>query len=249
MRQGRRSVMDYAIAFGTLAADSGWNQPALVDAFFNGHSERVKDSLTPLDLPSELDVLVSLASKIDKRLLEHDRTRNFPSSQLPGSYSSWGPSPRCTPAPALTHATNTRSDTEELMQIEHTRLSPEERLRRCNKGRCIYCAQMGHFLENCPIPRNGSSRQTSVLVCTSPSKNRPCHQFSHVTLFSESLSLPLTVVIDSGADASLIDKNLAKRLNLSFVPLDSPMPATALDGHVMYLVTHCTSPVTRTPNR
>ncbi len=43
MRQGKRSVMDYAIEFRTLAADSGWNQPALVDAFFNGLSERVKD--------------------------------------------------------------------------------------------------------------------------------------------------------------------------------------------------------------
>ena len=80
MRQGRQSVLDYAIEFRTLATDSGWNQPALVDAFLNGLSERVKDFLTPLDLPSELDALVSLAAKIDKRLLERDRTICF----LPG---------------------------------------------------------------------------------------------------------------------------------------------------------------------
>lgn len=76
MRQGRRSVIDYATEFRTLAVDSGWTQPALVDAFFNGLSEHVKDLLTPLDLPSELDALVSLASKIDKRLLERDRIRS-----------------------------------------------------------------------------------------------------------------------------------------------------------------------------
>ena len=41
-----------------------------------------------------------------------------------------------------------------------------------------------------------------------------------------------------------MDINLAKRLNLSFVCIDSPVPATTLDGHVMHLVTHRTSPVT-----
>lgn len=70
--------MDYAIGFRTLAAESGWNQPALVDAFFNILSEWVKDFLTPLDLPSELDALISLAAKIEKRLLEWDRTRGHP---------------------------------------------------------------------------------------------------------------------------------------------------------------------------
>ncbi len=66
LKQGRRSVLDYAIEFRTLAADSGWNQPALVDAFYNGLTEMIKDHLTPLDLPSELDALVALTCQIGK---------------------------------------------------------------------------------------------------------------------------------------------------------------------------------------
>lgn len=34
LRQGRKSVLDYAIEFRTLAADSRWNETALNDAFF-----------------------------------------------------------------------------------------------------------------------------------------------------------------------------------------------------------------------
>ncbi len=94
--------------------------------------------------------------------------------------------------------------------------------------------------------RSGSARQASVLVCTSPSKNRSCWQFSHVTLSSESLSLPHPALIDSGADANFMDISLAKKLNLSFVCLDSSSSAIALDGRAMCLVTHCTSPLTLT---
>lgn len=70
LRQGKRSVLEYAIEFRTLAAEIGWNQPALVDAFHYGLMDSLKDHLTLLDLPFELDALVSLALRIDKRLTE-----------------------------------------------------------------------------------------------------------------------------------------------------------------------------------
>lgn len=50
LRQGKRSVLGYAIEFRTLAAESGWNQPALVDAFYNSLTDNLKHHLTPLDL-------------------------------------------------------------------------------------------------------------------------------------------------------------------------------------------------------
>ncbi|KAF7641499.1 hypothetical protein LDENG_00279350, partial [Lucifuga dentata] len=65
LRQGKGSVADYAIKFRTLAADSGWNNHSLTDAFRHGLAEEVKDQLAPLDLPANLDSLVSLAVKID----------------------------------------------------------------------------------------------------------------------------------------------------------------------------------------
>lgn len=84
LKQGRRSVLDYAIEFRTLAANSSWNQPALVDAFYNGLMETIKDHLTSLDLPSELDALVSLVSRIDKRLMERRCFSLTPAPMLQG---------------------------------------------------------------------------------------------------------------------------------------------------------------------
>ena len=94
---------------------------------------------------------------------------------------------------------------------------------RCNEGHCIYCAQLGLSLEKCHVQRSSSASQAFVLVSTSPSKNKSCGQFSQITLSSETLAFSHTVLIDSGADANLIDDSLAGKPNLSIVHLD-PAP-------------------------
>lgn len=67
-----QGVSDYDIEFRTLAAQSGWNQLALANAFLNGLHDSLKDHMTPIDLPAELYALIALASKIDKRLFEQE---------------------------------------------------------------------------------------------------------------------------------------------------------------------------------
>ena len=51
------------------------------------------------------------------------------------------------------------------------------------------------------------------------------------------------VLVDSGADESLMDWGLAKRLGITTVPLTSPVDASALDGKLLFRVTHITEPV------
>ena len=70
IRQGRDSVADYAIAFRTLSAVSGWNEPALVVAFHHGLSDTVKDGLASAGCPSDLEPLISHAIRLDNRLRE-----------------------------------------------------------------------------------------------------------------------------------------------------------------------------------
>lgn len=158
LRQGRRRAIDYAIEFRTLAADSGWNAASLCDAFLFGLSDTLKDHLVPLELPSDLDTLISLAIKIDTRLSERERSRGPTSShkgpsQPPGC-PPWRPSPHTAPAsPPPASSANS----EEPMQLGRTSLSPEERQRRLREGRCIYCGQKGHFLSSCPV-KDGARR-------------------------------------------------------------------------------------------
>lgn len=73
LKQGKRSVIDYAIEFRTIAADSGWNQPALVDASLNGLSETLMAHLAPLGLLVELEALITSASKIDETFSKGQR--------------------------------------------------------------------------------------------------------------------------------------------------------------------------------
>lgn len=69
LRQGRRSILDYTIEFRTLAADSGWNNAALVDAFLSSRSLRIKDQL----IKDDHDNVITIVNKIDHRLRDHDR--------------------------------------------------------------------------------------------------------------------------------------------------------------------------------
>ncbi len=51
LRQGTRTVSDYAIEFRTLAASSGWNSRALWDHFLHGLAEQIRTRSTPRSCP------------------------------------------------------------------------------------------------------------------------------------------------------------------------------------------------------
>lgn len=54
----------------------------------------------------------------------------------------------------------------------------------------------------------------------------------------------LTALIDSGAEANIMDVDLAQQLDIRRHQLSPPVPAQALDGHLLGTVTHISAPVT-----
>ena len=44
------------------------------------------------------------------------------------------------------------------MQVDHTHLTPAERRRRLQVKACLYCGQMGHFAEACPVKENARQK-------------------------------------------------------------------------------------------
>lgn len=133
LRQGTRSVYDYAIEFRTLSASCNWNDDALYDAFLNGLSDSVKDELVPRELPSSLMELMDLAGRIDARIRQRARERSPAPSRL-----GFKPMPLGAPPP-------------EPMQVDRARVTPEERQRRRDTGSCFYCGKVGHFCSACPL--------------------------------------------------------------------------------------------------
>ena len=242
LRQGRRRIIDYAIEFRILAADSGWNQPALMDAFLSGLSEALKDQLAPMDLPADLDSLIELTTKIDKRLVDRANTRLQdarndlrPSSHTADSAPSWR-------RPAATETP--RRGTEEPMQIGRTGLSDAERLRRWEENLCFYCGEPGHTKATCRASRGGGAGRQTRLVSRTTTQAFGSRLLPLVSLTSPSLTLSHPVLVDSGADANFMDIGLALRLGLAPLPLSHPTFANGLDGRPLCKVTHYTPEIT-----
>ena len=146
MRQGNKTVSDFAIDFRTLAATCGWNKDALYDAFLNGLSESLKDELASRELPATFDELVDLAIRLDNRLRLRwkEKGNSRPRMQRPPVLLPSLPAAASTPSTATTDAT-------EPMQVNRTRLSAEEYKRRKDSGVCLYCGGPGHFANICPV--------------------------------------------------------------------------------------------------
>lgn len=152
LKQNQRRVADYAIEFRTLAADSGWNELALLDAFLHGLSDSVKDQLAPLELPTDLDSTIAIAIRIDNRLQERIKEKKLNALHLPHQEGRHNFSQRglVSTQPVNYDPSGPSTSPEEPMQLGRTKLSAAERQRRLREGRCFYCGELGHLLAACP---------------------------------------------------------------------------------------------------
>ena len=141
LRQGKDRVSDYAISFRTLAAESGWNETALITTFVSGLSDSLKYFLAATECPNDLESIISQAVRLDNRLQE--RRWEQASGQRPSFQS------RPTPTTLLWNQP-TPTETTEPLQIGRAHLSPEEKDRRRREKLCIYCGKSGHFRTFCP---------------------------------------------------------------------------------------------------
>ncbi len=75
LRQGKRSVANYAIEFKTLAATSEWNPAALAAHFLDRLVEDVKDEIYDRDPPELLDDIINLAVRLHSHMELRRRVR------------------------------------------------------------------------------------------------------------------------------------------------------------------------------
>ncbi|KAL7383752.1 hypothetical protein ABVT39_016910 [Epinephelus coioides] len=73
--------------------------------------------------------------------------------------------------PAASSLTPAGAHAKEPMQLGHTRLPVEERLRQQRDGRCFYCGQLGHVVSDCHV--KNAKTPVKPRVRESPSKTLP----------------------------------------------------------------------------
>lgn len=68
LQQGNQTAAEYPLTFRTVAASSGWNEPALRTLFRRGLCEKVQTELACRDDNLILDALIAMAICLDNLL-------------------------------------------------------------------------------------------------------------------------------------------------------------------------------------
>lgn len=148
VKQGSRSVADYAIEFKTLVAEVDWTNDCLCLLFQEGLSDTILDEIAAKNLPEDLEDLIDYTIDIDNRIRDRARHRERPRRSISRVPIQGSVSP---PSRSL------QVPDSEPMQLGHTRLSEEERTFRRREGLCLYCGRRGHQRLDCPL-RPGNAR-------------------------------------------------------------------------------------------
>ena len=90
--------------------------------------------------------------------------------------------------------------------------------------------------------RTGSSVTRGILASRSrnPSVSR---LLLEAVLLRQDQTLQLSILLESGADESFIDRELVRRLRIDTVPLDLPIETQVLDGRTLTRVERRTVPI------
>lgn len=75
LAQGRQSVVDYALRFHMLAAESQWNEPTLKAIFWRGLNNNILTELACRDDEATLDSLINMSIWIDTLLWDCKATQ------------------------------------------------------------------------------------------------------------------------------------------------------------------------------
>uniref|UniRef100_A0A9J7ZJC5 DUF4939 domain-containing protein n=1 Tax=Cyprinus carpio carpio TaxID=630221 RepID=A0A9J7ZJC5_CYPCA len=138
LRQGASSTNDYTVQFRTLVAASGSNEAALLSTYRHVLDPCIRAQMTIYDDSVGLEIFMLKANRISQHLATCIVSETTHQSVSPAS---------CPPV-------------QELLQVDSTRLSHEERTRQLAAGLCLCCAATDHH--NGPTPSNPN------VLCLSP---------------------------------------------------------------------------------
>jgi Ty3 transposon capsid-like protein len=147
LAQGTMSASVFCTKFLALSADTGFNEPALIDLFRSNLSPAIKDVLaTSADCPSTINEFIKYVITIDNRLFERKlESRLGPRSFSPMPFQRHR-GPAQIPVPMELDAIASAT----VNKPSRGPLSQDEKDRRRRGGLCLYCGKAGHLALQCP---------------------------------------------------------------------------------------------------
>lgn len=183
MRQGKRPVSKLVVEFKRAANDAGWTGPVLHTTFYNTLNDDVKDEISKLERPVDIEEYYRLAVKIDTRLHERRVEKQYSSRPSHRFYIKKNETtPNYTPNfnhPTFISSNSSNSSNSSLAQaptnsptnipapmelgnLQRRKLSPEEKKRRFENQLCLYCGEGGHKVDGCPAKAKNSAQGKNV---------------------------------------------------------------------------------------
>ena len=133
IRQGNRSVSDYAVEFKVIAAQCDITDDSMRGAFYAGLSETIKQGLVN-QYPSSFEELVNLSLRVDVRRRQLREESNSTHEATRGSTLSGEP-----------------------MELGRSKQMPERRREGQQRSLCFFCGRTGHFAVRCPERLNSQA--------------------------------------------------------------------------------------------
>ena len=217
LRQGRTPILEYTLQFRTLAAESGWNEAALLTVFRQGLEPTLRLHLSSYDDSVGLERFIQLAIRVANRREHCLQDQPLLTAQSRAQPTAQFPAPARYPA--------YQGEEPEPMSVDSLRLTPEERSRRITQGLCLYCGARGHVVVTCPLrppQARVSAFQEDVFVC------KPL--LVPVTLTTPSGSFPAQALIDSGSAGNFISGTFCQQIGLHKSPSPTPFSVHTITG-------------------
>lgn len=163
-------VARYVTQFNRLATQVSWGTEALRYQFYKGLPDRLKDRISEVGKPKDLNKLRELAQSIDARYWERKAERSR-ENRTTSSGNKSAPPPKTTPTPNTTPSKSGSSSNQSSKNTpkqgtpktpsnppkpyadklgKDGKLTQEERQRRFANNLCLFCGGSGHTADACP---------------------------------------------------------------------------------------------------
>ena len=152
LRQLRQtgSAAAYTTKFYTLASGLQWDDEPLMDRYYAGLKDSVKDELIKIDRPESLATYVEAAIKIDNRNYERkmERQGGFVDKKNPKKSFKKETSTGTHPGPMELDVAGTRSSQASNKKAEWRK-----------QGACLRCGRKGHYVRDCTKKSQEGAKQ------------------------------------------------------------------------------------------